>query len=45
MFSEDSDDVFEPLDEIPAPVSAISHIGVSARPTAVIPGAPAYRRS
>jgi len=45
MFSEDSDDVFEPLDEIPAPVSAIAHVGVAARPAAVIPGVPAYRRS
>ena len=45
MFPEDSDDLFESLDEIPAPVSAFAHIGVTARPAAAIPGAPAYNRS
>jgi len=45
LFPEDSDDQFEPLDEIPAPVSAIAHIGIAARPAAVIPGAPLYKRS
>jgi len=45
MFSEDSDDLFEPLEEIPAPVSAFAHIGVTARPAAAVSGAPAYKRS
>lgn len=45
MFEEDSDDLFEPLDETPAPVSAVAHIGVAARPAAVAQGAPLYKRS
>jgi len=45
MFSEDSDDLFEPLEEMPAPVSAFAHLGVATRPAAVIHGAPDYKRS